>query len=185
METKSPPPVEVEVPSELAVLPWNRVRLARGVSAVTGILAVALVLSRFLVFGADRTVGIHEAAARGDAERIEELLAESHDLLNSRNEDDYTPLHLAAQRGNLEAVLVLLHHGADLYPRTRKGYEPLQEAAVNGRTDVVHALVAFGARPDLRPLEHLWRWDYVMKEIEGKYPEIVEVLRENRIPDDA
>jgi uncharacterized protein len=67
---------------------------------------VELLLAR----GAD--LGACEAAAVGDATRLEELLRGSPDLVDARSSDGWTPLHLAAFFGRAEAARVLLDAGA-------------------------------------------------------------------------
>jgi hypothetical protein len=58
---------------------------------------------------------------------------------------DATPLLLAAQRGMLKAVLLLLDHGADTELAAEDGTTPLIWAASRGRNDVVRVLVERGA----------------------------------------
>ena len=52
------------------------------------------------------------------------------DLLESRDARGCTPLHLAMQQGNRDAVLWLVHHGADVTARDHADATPLHYAAV-------------------------------------------------------
>src|SRR6478735_8880124 len=56
---------------------------------------------------------LHEAAATGDVQRIEELIEEAPWTIQSLSADGWTALHLAAFVGRDAAVLRLLELGAD------------------------------------------------------------------------
>ena len=57
------------------------------------------------------------------------------------------PLHDAAERGALEAALVLLKNGADVNVRTSMHHPPIHLAAMKGKDDMVALLVEQGASP--------------------------------------
>jgi ankyrin repeat protein len=80
------------------------------------------------------------SSARSDVCDILRLLLQFRADPNQRGINDYTPLHMAVTEGNLEAVEVLLHHGADKTLRTRiDEYEtPLEMAEKAG----LHAIAA-------------------------------------------
>ena len=59
--------------------------------------------------------------------------------------DGTTPLHRAAQRGDLALVRQLLAAGADPVARTRYGVTPLELASAGAGPEVVEALLAAGA----------------------------------------
>ena len=60
----------------------------------------------------------------------------------------WTPLHVAATRGDAAAIAVLVAAGAPLEARAEHGYTPLHEAAEGGHLDAVRALLAAGADRD-------------------------------------
>jgi len=85
-----------------------------------------------------------EAARKGDARRVRELLDRGADV-NARDVFDRTPLHLAAAFGHLDVAKLLLDRGADIDARESDGWTPLHYAAVNGRLDVARLLLERGA----------------------------------------
>ena len=55
---------------------------------------------------------IHEAAKRGDLEKVKALLKENRALASSKDNTGRTPLHLAAQKGFKDVAELLRQHGA-------------------------------------------------------------------------
>ena len=66
-------------------------------------------------------------------------------LANKANNEETTPLFLAAQNGHLGVVQYLTEHGADVNKASNKGKTPLYVAAENGHLDIVKYLVEHGA----------------------------------------
>lgn len=129
------------------------------VAAALGAIAVSpqvdgiCLVQKTLHFGDEehrRWACLHYAAARGDLEALEWILAEGGDV-DVRNGAGRTPLAEAAKRGRLEAVRTLLDHGAeiDVYD-TRSGFTPLHLAAEDNRAAVVRRLLASGANVNAR-----------------------------------
>lgn len=85
---------------------------------------------------ADRPAGLRFAIDRG---------ASVHVPLDARGD---TPLHIAASRGDLGFVRMLLDAGADPNALNRNGVSPLTSACPLGAEDVVEALLAAGANPN-------------------------------------
>ena len=56
-----------------------------------------------------------------------------NDIQSSAGE---TVLHLAAERGHLLQVKILLENGADVYAKTNMGYTPFHLAVMAGRVEI-------------------------------------------------
>ena len=88
-----------------------------------------------------------DAAAAGDARKVEELLSKGA-RVDARNENDVTALTLAADKGHTSTVELLLSKGAAV--NTRKEpfllhqLTPLLAAAQNGHTQVCRLLLRTG-----------------------------------------
>ena len=63
---------------------------------------------------------------------------------------DWTPLHEAAEKGNTEAVKLLLAAGADVNAKTPFGTTALHLAAVRNKAEVVRLLLASGANVEAK-----------------------------------
>ena len=95
---------------------------------------------------------VFEAAALGRADRLEAILQSSPDAVSAEAADGYTPLHLAAFFGQLEAAGVLLGRGAPAGAAAANGsgVRPLHSAAAGGHAAIVALLLERGADPDAR-----------------------------------
>src|SRR5262245_5556581 len=60
----------------------------------------------------DPTLAIFAAAILGETARLEDLLAANRSLISTLSSDGWTPLHLAAYFGKLDAARLLLNKGA-------------------------------------------------------------------------
>lgn len=92
---------------------------------------------------------LHAAVETGDLDQIRSLVesgaeTDARDLMD-QNE---TPAHVCARMGNVEALEILLAHGAHVAPRDGQSVTPLLIAAANGHAEVVETLLRYGANPD-------------------------------------
>ncbi len=60
--------------------------------------------------------------------------------VDPRQQGGFTPLHAAAQNGNMDLVQLLLAHGADPTARTNDGRSAMDFAKEGGHTDVARLL---------------------------------------------
>jgi len=124
-------------------MPRRRTRLLFALAAL-----LATILSIGQVAGADNPVAA--AAARGDIERVRELLRDGADV-NAPQGDGMTALHWAAARNDRPLAELLIYAGASLDAGTRIGhYQPLHIASREGHAAVVGALLQAGADPVAR-----------------------------------
>ena len=107
------------------------------------ILAVSVAWSLFV---ASAFAGeIHDAARSGNLERVQAILTMDPHLINSKDENVNTPLHLASRGGHLAVVDLLLAKGAAIDAGDRENSTALDVAAQAGRREIVEFLVANGA----------------------------------------
>jgi ankyrin repeat protein len=95
-----------------------------------------------------QTQPIHIAAKSGNQTELANLLAKNHSLLNIRDAEGETPLHLASREGHLNLVEYLLSQGAKISSKNTQGETPLHHAAFNDQLDIVKLLLARGANPN-------------------------------------
>ena len=87
---------------------------------------------------------LHAAIEREREDRHEVMVAllTAGAPVNVHGTNDFTPAHLAAAREDIEALKILIKHGADLTVRTNidEYATPLEEAQILGRTKSVEFL---------------------------------------------
>ena len=88
---------------------------------------------------------IHDAAQKGDVERVKALLNENLELVSSKDQKDWTPLHYAVGFGHSDVAKLLLAHKADVNAKEKNGGIPLMFAAGNGQREMAEFLLAHGA----------------------------------------
>ena len=95
--------------------------------------------------GAD--VDAFTAAAMGDTARLKPLVEANPALVHAHSSDGWTPLHLAAFFGHLEATGLLLARGSDVKARSanNEGNTAFHAASAGNHTEVCAALLSHGA----------------------------------------
>jgi ankyrin repeat protein len=91
-------------------------------------------------------LSFHRAATQGDLNRMRFLLRENKVAVNKRDPFGYTALHWAAQSGQLDAIHVLLEHGADVSAICAYDQSCALHSAVVGKSSkCAAALIGAGA----------------------------------------
>jgi hypothetical protein len=92
---------------------------------------------------------IWDLASQGDLGQLQEALNVGLDP----SETDYegrTPLHLAAGKGHLDCITLLVERGAEVNVKDNDGQSPLLNALKGGHDKAVKILRNYGARPDIK-----------------------------------
>jgi ankyrin repeat protein len=102
--------------------------------------------------GAGAGQDIFAAAALGNREEVEALLARWDGYANLMARDGFTPLQLACYFGHEEVAHSLIDHGADVnaVATNEQQIQPLHAAAACGSVALVRLLLAHGADPNGR-----------------------------------
>ena len=87
---------------------------------------------------------IHEAVRGGNIQAVQRLVAADRSLLATKEADGSTPLHIAAQAGNLEMTKLLLDLGADVKLGDNENSNALHVAAIGANIAVIDLLLAKG-----------------------------------------
>ncbi len=86
---------------------------------------------------------IHDAAQKGDLQKVAALLKDNPALVYSKSEvDGAAPLHNAAFYGQKDVAELLLANHADVNAKDGVGQTPLFDAASQGHKEVVELLLA-------------------------------------------
>jgi hypothetical protein len=60
--------------------------------------------------------------------------------VHAKDNDGWTPLHIACMNGHAEVVKALLEKGAEMHAKSNSGYTPLRCACLNGHHDIAAML---------------------------------------------
>lgn len=114
-------------------------------------------------------------AAECDRPEIAEALIKAGANIDTRDKSGRTALHVAClgTKDDLELVKLLVKYGADIELRDNDGGTPLHYAAINGHSDIVGFLIAFGAK--LKSVDNFF---YLCAT--GKAEEVEKALAEKR-----
>ena len=89
---------------------------------------------------------LRKAADAGDADEVRRMLRAKPAILNEPDNQGFTALFLAADKGNEEALGVLIEAGADINKGDEIGYTPLMAAAYYGHVEIVERLLTHQVR---------------------------------------
>jgi uncharacterized protein len=121
------------------------------------------------------SLDIFEATVAGQTESVLAKLTDNPELLEMRNGDGWTPLHLAAFFGTPALVNALLDRGASADARSGNAMAntPLHAAVAGGKTENVEALVKRGANPNA---QQTGGWTALHGAAQSGNREMVEIL---------
>jgi len=91
------------------------------------------------------TLSIHSAALQNQTSLARSLLSANPALLNVKDPDGRTPLHVAASSGALDVTRYLLDQKAEVNAKDSMGWSALMIAVSAGHESVVQELVGSGA----------------------------------------
>ena len=99
----------------------------------------------------DGRTPLHAAVQSGHLEMVQKLIEYKADI-NAQNLTGWTPLHIASRlvQPNIDVVQFLLEHMTDIDARAKDGSTALHEASAYGTPEVVHLLLAHGARVQVK-----------------------------------
>ncbi|XP_036448987.1 ankyrin repeat domain-containing protein 66 isoform X1 [Colossoma macropomum] len=99
----------------------------------------------------NRMTELHQAAAVGDSDLVQEIVKRNKCNPNQKDSDwnNKTPLHWAAAKGQTEVVRILIENGARSCLRTDNGWTPAHFAAESGKLPVLRYLHSVRAPIDM------------------------------------
>ena len=126
----------------------------RGRTPLTWAAGYAEVVETLIANGAE-IEDIFMAAAIGDVARVNQLLEQDPSLLHKHKDPRKgTPLHVAADKGQLEVARILVERGAAVNALTDSGnITPMHDAAYSGHVEMVKFLLEKGADLSARDTE--------------------------------
>jgi hypothetical protein len=104
-----------------------------------------LIAALILLSGAVRPVwsaDIHEAANKGEIDKVKSILAENPELVNTQDDRSYTALHIAAYLGDKDVVELLITNGGDVSFEDKDGRNPLHCAVCHEKKPATEVLIA-------------------------------------------
>jgi cytohesin len=99
------------------------------------------------LFGQSAEKQFLKAAESGDADKVKRLIKDGVDK-EAKNEEGFTAIHLASQKGHGTIIESLLAAGAEKNAKDNDGLAPLHWAAFKGHCEAVRILLAASADRD-------------------------------------
>ncbi|XP_050088473.1 ankyrin repeat domain-containing protein 12 [Anopheles aquasalis] len=88
---------------------------------------------------------LHYCSSAQDIAAAASVAMVAPELIESADEDGFTPLHLAVIQGNLQLVNLLLANGADVNALDNEGHSVVHWATVCGEVEALRAVLSSGA----------------------------------------
>jgi ankyrin repeat protein len=114
---------------------------------------------------------IWQASLAEDSKRLAQLLTnkQNRTLVNKRNTNGYTPLHLAAYSGHYENVKLLLTHSADpnMKDKNKNQWTSCHWSAITGNIRVLLLLCESGGKIDVTDTMDKTPLDYLLQAQKG------------------
>jgi len=117
---------------------------------LVAVTAVFVLVASALLIGYVHQTDIYGAIRSGDVARLKAMLARSPDLINKRGDMGITPLHIAAEEGNVDIIKLLIENGLHTGVVDWIGNTALHVASAKGHTQAVAVLHEHGADPAAR-----------------------------------
>lgn len=118
---------------------------------------------------------LYKAVRESNVEIVQEFLKNPNLALNWKGKNDWTPVALAAFKGDSEIVAMLLKAGASPNIKNTNGETALSQAAFRGFTEIVRLLLDYGANPDLKDNSGLTARD---RADQSQHTQVVKLLDE-------
>ena len=123
-----------------------------------------------------KTIAFFKALLDGNSVSVNSLLSFSPKLAFAKDANGRLPTHLAALKGFVEIMEVLLSKGADVESNDKEKRTPMHYAAEAGSKQMVEFLLAKGAQANPEDRKHKTPKDLANMNGHG---EIIEILKEN------
>ncbi|MCP4726450.1 MAG: ankyrin repeat domain-containing protein, partial [bacterium] len=88
---------------------------------------------------------IHKTVQENNLDQAGKLLSENPDMVNAKDENGMTPLHLASRNVNNDMIELLISKGADVNAKDNNNVTPLHSLAFRGALECIIILVEKGA----------------------------------------
>lgn len=133
---------------------------------------------------------LHHVASHGDLDKVKEILQSGTVMIDAKDHNDFTPLHIAVGQNHYDIVIELLRHGADPNAQDDEGNTPLHFAAEGNNLKLLKCLVKnkYGSKKGDINTVNIYDWSSLHSAAsgivnEGEDWEIIEWLLKKVDPD--